>query len=268
MNTWFSNMQFDWVLTTIRVALILVSAWTVILLLQRSIRAMRMRIASRMDDHEAIKRAETLSRVARYIVAVTASLVATMLVLAELGISLAPIMGAAGVAGLAVGFGAQSLVKDYFSGFFILLENQLRQSDVVKLGNHVGLVEEVTLRYIRLRDYDGNVYFIPNGEVRTVVNYSRDFAQAVIDVGIAYRENIDEVTALMQEVARELCSDSEYGTKILDKFELVGLDRWANSAIHIIGRFRVLPLEQWSVRREYLRRLKYAFDAQGIRIVE
>ena len=137
---------------------------------------------------------------------------------------------------------------------------------MVKLGAHAGLVEEVTLRYIRLRDYDGNVYFVPNGEVRTVENFSRNFAHAVIDVGISCCENVDEVTALMQEVARELRADPKYGPKILDEFELAGLDRWAESAMHIIGRFRVVPLEQWSVRREYLRRLKYAFDAHGIEI--
>ena len=123
--------------------LILLFAWILIAMLQRGIRALRIRIASRFDDREAVKRAETLGRVARYIVAVVVSLVAGMLVLGELGVSLAPILGAAGVAGLAVGFGAQSLVKDFFTGFFLLLENQIRQGDVVKLGEHSGLVEAV-----------------------------------------------------------------------------------------------------------------------------
>ena len=110
---------------------------------------------------------------------------------------MAPILGAAGVVGLAVGFGAQTLVRDYFTGFFLLLENQIRQGDVVKLGEHAGLVEEVTLRYVQLRDYDGHVHFVPNGQITTVVNMSRGYAQSVVDVGVAYRENVDDVMAVM-----------------------------------------------------------------------
>ncbi len=126
-----------------------------------------------MDDREAVKRAETLGRVFRYLVAVVVSLMAGMLVLSEIGVSAAPILGAAGVVGLGVGFGAQSLVKDFFTGFFLLLQNQIRQGDVVKLGEHAGCVEEVTLRYVQLRDYDGNVHFVPNGTITTAVNMAR-----------------------------------------------------------------------------------------------
>lgn len=250
----------------LRIVLILLAAWVAIVLLQRAIRGFRIRLASRMQDREAVKRAETLGRVSRYLVALVISLMAGMLVLSELGISVAPILGAAGVAGLAVGFGAQSLVKDYFTGFFLLLENQIRQGDVVKLGEHAGLVEEMTLRYVQLRDYDGNVHFVPNGTISTVVNMSRGFAQAVIDVGVAYREDLDRVMAVMREVASQLQRDDTFGPSILDPFELAGVERWDDSAVVIRGRFRVLPLEQWTVRREYLRRLKYAFDANDIEI--
>jgi small conductance mechanosensitive channel len=207
-----------------------------------------------------------LGRVFRYLVAVVVSLVALMLVLSEVGISVAPILGAAGVAGLAVGFGAQSLVKDYFTGFFLLLENQIRQGDVVKLGEHAGLVEEVTLRFVRLRDYDGNVHFVPNGQISTVVNMSRGYAQAVVDVGVAYREDLDRVMRVMRAVAHTLRQDADFRPRILDDFELAGVERWDDSAVVLRGRFRVAPLEQWSVRREYLRRLKAAFDAEGIEI--
>jgi small-conductance mechanosensitive channel len=250
----------------LRIVLIMVAAWVAIAILQRAIRSFRIRLASRMEDREAVKQAETLGRAFRYLVAVVISLVAGMLVLSEVGISVAPILGAAGVAGLAVGFGAQSLVKDYFTGFFLLLENQIRQGDVVKLGEHAGLVEEMTLRYVRLRDYDGNVHFVPNGTVSTVVNMSRGFAQSVIDVGVAYRENLDRVMDVMREVASQLQQDATFGPSILDPFELAGVERWDDSAVVIRGRFRVAPLEQWSVRREYLRRLKYAFDAHDIEI--
>ncbi len=250
----------------LRVVLIIVLAWVAIAVMQRVIRALRTRIAGRLDDREAVKRAETLGRVFRYLVAVVVSLVAGMLILSEFGISLAPILGAAGVVGVAVGFGAQSLVKDYFSGFFLLLENQIRQGDVVEVADRGGLVEEVTLRYVRLRDYDGNVHFVPNGLISTVKNMSREYAQSVVDVGIAYRENVDQAFAVMREVAQGMRADATFGPKILDELEIAGVERWDDSAVTLRCRFKVMPLEQWSVRREYLRRLKAAFDAKGIEI--
>lgn len=252
--------------TVLRIALIVAAAWGLTVVLQRGIRAFRIRIASRMDDHEAVKRAETLGRVFRYLVAVVVSLLAGMLILGEVGISVAPILGAAGVVGLAVGFGAQSLVKDYFTGFFILLENQIREGDVVRLDTHTGMVEVVTLRYVQLRDYDGNVHFVPNGQISTVVNMSRGFAQAVIDVGVAYRENTDDVMAVMRQVGAELRADAAWSARILADLEVAGVEQWADSAVVIRCRFKCAPLEQWAVRREYLRRLKHAFDAQGIEI--
>lgn len=252
--------------TGLRIVLILIGAWIAIGLLQRAVRSLRVRIASRFDDREAAKRAETLGRVIRYLIAVVVSLIAGMLVLGELGVSVAPILGAAGVVGLAVGFGAQSLVKDYFTGFFLLLENQIRQGDVVKLGEHAGGVEEVTLRYVQLRDYDGNVHYVPNGEITTVINMSRGFSQAVMDIGVAYREDVDEVMAVMRRVGQQLRQDENFGPRILDELEIAGVDQWADSAVVIRCRFRTQPLEQWGVRREYMRRLKSAFDAEGIEI--
>lgn len=255
-----------WTATALRVLAILGVAWIAVAVLQRAIRGLRLRIASRMDDREAVKRAETLGRVFRYLASVVVWLVAGTLVLSEVGISVAPILGAAGVVGLAVGFGAQSLVKDYFTGFFLLLENQIRQGDVVKLGDHAGLVEEVTLRYVRLRDYDGHVHFVPNGEIRTVVNLSRGHAQAVVDVGVAYGEDLDRVMQVMHDEARALREDKLFAPLIQDDFEMAGVERWDDSAVIVRGRFRVVPLQQWAVRREYLKRLKAAFDRHGIEI--
>lgn len=254
------------VLTAIRIAAIIAVAWVSTAVLQGLIRRFRERISRRIDDPEGLKRAQTLGRVFRYLVAVAMSLVAGVLVLSELGISVAPILGAAGVVGIAVGFGAQSLVKDYFTGFFLLLENQVRQGDVVQVGGCSGLVEEVTLRYVRLRDYDGHVHFVPNGQITVVSNLSRGYAQAVVDVGIAYREDLDRVMAVMREVAAALHEDPAFATRILEPFELAGVERWADSAVVVRGRFRVAPLAQWDVRREYLRRLKSAFDRHGIEI--
>lgn len=253
-------------ISALRIAAIVVAAWLLIIAAQRAIRTLRMRIASRFDDHESVKRAETLGRVFRYLAAVVVSLLAGMLVLSEMGISVTPILGAAGVAGLAVGFGAQSLVKDYFTGFFLLIEDQIRQGDVVKLGEHAGLVEQVTLRYVQLRDYDGHIHFVPNGTISSVINLGRGHAQAVVDIGVSYSSDLDAVMALMRDVAAEMRRDPAHAARILDDLEMAGVDRWADSSVVIRARFRVAPLEQWTVRREYLRRLKTAFDRAGIEI--
>jgi small conductance mechanosensitive channel len=255
-----------WWASGLRVLGIVLAAWLAIALLQRGIRKLRERIASRLGDREAVLRAATVGRVLRYVVAVVVSLLAGMLVLSELGVSVAPILGAAGVVGLAIGFGAQSLVKDYFTGLFLLLEDQIHQGDVVRLGEHAGLVEEMTLRYVRLRDYDGHVHFVPNGQIAAVVNLSRGHAQAVIDAGVSYGTDLQHAMRVMSQTAQGMRDDAVFGPKILDAFEMVGVERWDDSAVVLRGRFKVAPLEQWSVRREYLRRLKAAFDSTGIEI--
>jgi len=232
----------------------------------RLIQRARLYMKQRADSLEHAKRVDTIGRVFRYVSAIIIGLIAVMLVLSELGISIAPILGAAGVVGLAIGFGAQSLVKDFFSGFFILVENQVRLGDVVEVAGKSGLVEEVTLRYVRLRDYEGNVHFVPNGEITVVSNFTLDYAQSVIDVGVAYRENVDEALAVMREVADALHTDPVFAPKMLAPVEMVGVERWDDSAVILRCRFKVVPSEQWNVRREYLRRLKHAFDDAGIEI--
>jgi len=261
----FASWENEFV-TLLRIVLIALAAWAGLRVIQRLIRIARDRVDRGMDDPEQLKRAQTLGRVFRYIASVVIVVVATTLILSELGIAVAPILGAAGVIGLAVGFGAQSLVKDYFAGFFILLENQIRQGDVVDIGGKAGLVEELTLRYVRLRDYDGNVHIVSNGLITTVTNMSRGFAQSVVDVGVAYRENTDEAIGVMSEVGAGMRADPVFGAKILDDLEIAGVDKWADSAVILRCRFKVRPLEQWNVRREFLRRLKMAFDARGIEI--
>lgn len=250
----------------LRITLIAIVAWIAAAGLNRLIRTFRERISQRMGDVEQQKRAATIGRVFRYIVSVVVSLMAGILILSELGVSIAPILGAAGVVGLAIGFGAQSLVKDYFTGFFILLENQLTTGDVVEIAGKSGLVEDVTLRFVRLRDYSGNVHYVPNSLITTVTNMSRGFAQAVVDVGVAYREDTDHVFDVMRGVSREMRSDLAFESKILDDLEIAGVESWADSAVVLRCRFKVVPLEQWGVRREFLRRLKKAFDARGIEI--
>lgn len=263
--SWGSELG-QWTVVAVRITLIATVAWMVKKVLHRTVSGLRSKLTADVDDRETLKRAETLGRVIRYLISVVVTLVAAMLILSEVGISLAPILGAAGVVGLAVGFGAQSLVKDYFTGFFLLLENQVRQGDVVTLGGHSGAVEEVTLRFVQLRDYSGAVHFIPNGQITTVTNMTRGFSQAVMDIGVAYRENVDHVMDVMKRVGAELRADPVFGVHILDDLEMAGVNEWADSAIMIRARFRCVALEQWGVRREYLRRLKHAFDAEGIEI--
>jgi small conductance mechanosensitive channel len=213
------------------------------------------------------QRMQTLARVFRNTAAIVIAIVAGTLVLDALGVSVAPILATAGVAGVAIGFGAQSLIKDYFTGFFLLLEDQIREGDVVEVSGKGGLVEEVTLRFVRLRDMDGHVHYIPNGEIKLVTNRTRGYATPVIDVSIAYREDPDEVFAMMQEVASSMRADPKWSARIVADLELIGVDRWEASAVVLRARFKVVPpIEQWNVKREYLKRLKKLFDQRDIEI--
>ncbi|HVL56701.1 MAG TPA: mechanosensitive ion channel family protein [Burkholderiaceae bacterium] len=234
--------------------------------LQLLMRMLRRVLVLRVEAIETQKRFDTMMRAFRYTANAIVLIIVAVLVLAELGVSIAPILGAAGVAGIAVGFAAQSLVKDFFRGIFLLLENQVRVGDVVEVAGRGGFVEEVTLRYVRLRDYEGNVLFVPNGEIGVVVNRSVGFAFAVLDIGIAYRSDVDKAIALLREVANQLREDDEWRARILEPIEIAGVDRWADSAVIIRGRIKVVPLQQWNVKREMLRRLKLRFDREDIEI--
>ena len=249
-----------------RVIVILSLAWLLMVLSRKLIRLFRNYMNARAGSTEETRRIETLARVFRYSSSVVISLVAGMLALSEMGISIAPILGAAGVVGIAVGFGAQSLIKDYFNGFFMLLENQIRQGDVVEICGKSGLVEDITLRYVCLRDYEGNVHYVPNGLITTVTNKSRGYAYAVIDVSIAYSESIDAACEIMKEVAGKLRSSDAFGAKILEDIDIAGVQDWADSAVILRCRFKTVALEQWGVRREFLRRIKEEFDARGVEI--
>jgi len=252
--------------SSINVLIILALTWTALIVVNRGIRRFRAYMEARTHDGEAAKRVGTLCRAFRYLGSVVIFVVAAMLVMNELGISIAPILATAGVAGIAVGFGAQSLVKDYFSGLFLLLEDQIRQGDVVQIAGIGGQVEDVTLRYVRLRDFEGHVHFVPNGEITIVTNRTRDFAQALIEVGVAYREDVDEALSVMSEVGRDMRADQNWSSRILADVEIVGVESWADSAVILRCRLKVVGIQQWNVRREFLRRLKKAYDARGIEI--
>ena len=248
------------------IIVILVLAWVLLLVSRKLIGLFRDFLKKSAASAEDERRIETLARIFRYVATVLITLVAGMLVLSELDISIAPFLGAAGVVGIAVGFGAQSLVKDFFSGFFMLLENQVRVGDAVELAGKLGVVEELTLRNTVLRDNEGNVHYIPNGEITVVTNKSRGYAFALIDIGVAYREDLDEVYAVIRAAGAELRADPETGPKILEDIEIQGVQNWADSAVIVRCRIKTVAMEQWAVRRIFLARLKKAFDMHNIEI--
>jgi small conductance mechanosensitive channel len=253
--------------TASSIVLILILAVIVRAIAHRLIRTFREAVQRRAEDPGRGQRIETLGRTFRYITTVVIAIVAGSLILGTLGISVAPILAAAGVAGIAVGFAAQSLIKDYFNGFFLLLEDQIRQGEIVQIADIGGLVESITLRYVRLRDFDGHVHFVPNGEIKAVTNRTRDFARAVVRVGVAYREDVDEALAVMRQVGRVMREDPVFGPNLAEDIEIIGVDAWGDSAVDLVCRLKIVPpIQQWTMRREFLKRLKKAYDEHGIEI--
>jgi len=223
-------------------------------------------IVRQKEDPEFQKRTQTLASIIRYVLVITVLLVGTMMVLKEFGIEIGPLLAAAGIVGLAVGFGAQSLVKDVISGFFMLLEDQIRVGDVVQIAGKGGLVEKINLKTTILRDLAGNVHYVPNGHIDVVTNMTKDFSRYVFDIGVAYRENVDEVIEVIKEVDEELRNDPDYKNDILEPIEIFGLDQFADSAVIVKARTTTVPVKQWRVGREFNRRLKKKFDARNIEI--
>ena len=223
-------------------------------------------VTFRKADGEMRKRADTLSSVVNYALIFAILSVAAVMVLDEFGIQIGAILAAAGVVGLAIGFGAQSLVQDVISGFFILLEDQVRVGDVVQIGGKSGLVERVNLRVTVLRDLAGNVHYVRNGHIDTVTNMTKVFSFYVFDIGVAYREDVDEVIEVIKLVDEDLRGDPVLGPDILQPIEILGLDQFAESAVIVKARTKTKPIRQWAIGREFNRRLKKAFDERDIEI--
>lgn len=215
---------------------------------------------------EREKRTTTISRLLRMLTSVVVMSIAGLIVLRELGVDITPVLTGAGIAGLAFGFGAQHLVRDIISGFFLILENQVRVGDIAVINGKAGLVEAIQLRTIVLRGQDGTVHVIPNGAINELSNMTKDYSYSVIDVGVAYKEDVDTVMAVLKEVGAELVEDPDYARHILEPLEVLGVDALADSAVVIKLRIKTLPLQQFQVGRELRRRIKKAFDARGIEI--
>jgi len=211
-------------------------------------------------------RVRTLLPLLRNVILVVMSVLVALIVLSELGVNIAPLLAGAGVVGLAVGFGAQTLVKDVITGAFILFEDTISVGDVVAVGSHQGLVEAISIRSIRLRDLSGNVHTIPFSSVDTVTNLTKEFSYAVFEVGVGYREDTDAVTEVLGQIGADMQADAEYGADILAELEVLGVDKFADSAVVIKARLKTAPGRQWSAGREFNRRMKIRFDELDIEI--
>jgi small-conductance mechanosensitive channel len=265
------NASTTAVFVLLRLLVIFVLAWIAIRFVRIGLRHLERVVikaaeASDASPDTAKKRAATLSAILRTIALAFIWAVIIVETLAQVGVDIRPVLAGAGIIGLAVGFGAQNLIRDLISGFFIILEDQIRIGDVAIINGTGGLVEAITFRTITLRDFSQVVHIFPNGAINTLSNMTKGWSAFVLDMGVAYKEDTDRVAEVMKRVGEELRQDPLFGEKILEPLELIGVDNFADSAVVIRVRIKTKPIEQWNVGREYRRRLKKAFDAEGIEI--
>jgi len=250
----------------LHIVLIIILTWIALRLTKRISGRLIHLIIRQKEDEEFQKRTKTLGSVVRYAIIFVILTISGITLLRELGIDIGPILATAGIGGLAIGFGAQSLVKDIISGFFILLQDQMRVGDVVEIGSKGGVVEKISLKTTVLRDLAGNVHYIPNGQIDMVTNMTKEYSRYVFDIGVAYREDVDEIMRIIKEIDEEMRSDPEFKDDIIEPIEVLGVDRFANSAVIIKARTTTLPIKQWRVAREFNRRIKKRFDELKIEI--
>jgi small conductance mechanosensitive channel len=220
----------------------------------------------RYDDKEMQKRAETLGIMFGNVLRVGIFIVVVILLLDQFNVEIGALLAAAGVAGIAIGFGAQHLVQDVTNGFFIILDDEIRVGDVVDAGGKKGVVEQVGFRQTVLRDLEGYVHFIPNSKIDVVTNMTKIFAFCLLDIGVAYREDVDEVIEVIRGIDAGLREDEALGGMILEPIGILGLNEFSDSAVIIRARIKVKPGEQWKLKREFNRRIKKVFDARNIEI--
>ena len=265
---------FNWevlIQTSLRILLILVLTLIVLAVIRRVLTGIERKLLVKTEvegepPSESAKRIETLIRLVRQGVYLALWLVVGLVTLQELGIDIGPILAGAGILGLAVGFGGQNLVRDVISGFFIVLENQVRVGDVAVINGTGGLVERINFRTMVLRDQRGVVHIFPNGTITTLSNMTQEWSAYVFELGVAYKEDTDAVAEVIRGVLAGLCADETHGPSIIEEPEIFGVDAFGDSAVIIKGRIKTKPIRQWAVGREFLRRIKLAFDEQGIEI--
>jgi small conductance mechanosensitive channel len=259
---------WDAAMVGVRVLLIALLAFLLLRALRAGVRKFERHLAQAHDAAavEHAKRARTLGDLMHNVVNLVIVAIAILMVLQELRVNIMPILTGAGIIGLAVGFGAQTLVKDVISGFFLILENQVRVGDVAKINGTGGLVEAINLRTIILRDESGAVHVFPCGSVNTLANLSKDYSYALLDIQVAYKHDTDEVVGVMQTVSAAMQESSEYGAAMLEPLEVIGVEGFGDASVTIRVRMKTLPLKQWQTAREFRRRLKKAFDEAGIEL--
>ncbi|MCW8859058.1 MAG: mechanosensitive ion channel family protein [Deltaproteobacteria bacterium] len=268
----FQEVNWEQIIfTSTRILLVLLLAWLGMVILRKILSQLEQGLLKQSEiagepPSESEKRVETLIRLIRQAAFIVLWVTTILILLKEIGIDVGPILASAGIVGLAVGFGAQNLVRDFISGFFFILENQVRVGDVAIVNGTGGLVESVNFRTIVLRDLGGIVHIFPNGAVSTLSNLTNDWSAYVFEIGVAYKENTDKVIEVMTGVGSEMKQDETVGPFMLEEPEIFGVDKFDNSAVVIKGRIKTNPIRQWQVGREYLRRIKLAFDNAGIEI--
>jgi moderate conductance mechanosensitive channel len=219
-----------------------------------------------LDVLERAKRARTLGSLISKVTTVAISGLAALMVLNEFDVNIAPVLTGAGIAGLAVGFGAQTLVRDVITGFFLILEDQVRVGDSAAINGVGGLVEQINLRTIVLRDEEGTVYVFPNGSITTLANRSKEFSYYVITLPLPYHEDVDRVAAILREVGEGLQNDPQFGPFILEPIEILGVDAFADWSVQMKLRIKTVPQRQWEVGRELRKRIRKALDKNGVRV--
>ena len=252
----------------LRIAVILIASYVLMRIITMASGQLEEHISRDVgpDLIERAKRARTVSRLVKNAASVLVVALATLMILREVRVDITPILTGAGILGLAVGFGGQALVRDLISGFFLIIENQIRVGDVAVINGTGGLVEEINLRTVVLRDQEGTVHVFPNGAITSLANRTKDFSFYVVDVGVAYRHDPDEVIAVLRAVGEDLVADDRFRPSILEPLEIMGVNSLGDSSVNIRVRIKTLPLKQWEVGRELLRRIKKTFDARGIEI--
>ena len=265
-------MDWDTIIPAlIRIVLIIALAILVNIVLARLMKRIELRIEEKGKTDgelpsESRRRSQTIAGLARQAIGIAVWLVAGMLVLQEGGVEVGPILAGAGIAGVALGFGAQALVADLIAGFFIILENQVRVGDAVKVNGTWGYIEKISFRTLILRDFSGEVHIFPNGSISTLSNESNGWSAYVFHMGVAYKENVDEVMEVMRGVISQMAADETWGSLMLGEGQVQGLQSFDDSAVTIRGRIKTHPLQQYDVGREFNRRIKLAFDEKGIEI--
>ncbi len=219
-----------------------------------------------IEKKEVEKRIDTLSDIFKGIMNIAVWAILIMVFLKKINIDIGPLLAGLGIVGVALGFGSQELVRDVISGMFILSENQIRTGDVGIINGTGGLVEKIGLRTIRLRDFSGTVHIFQNGKINTLSNMTKDWSAVVFEIGVAYKEDVDNVISVMEAVGKEIRSKVDFKEKIIEDLEIFGVERFDDSAVVIKARLKTKPIEQWTIGREYRKMLKKAFDEKNIEI--